>query len=339
MHWRGILVLLVGLIGVFGITLGLACGSGSDHDRVSMGDDDTDGNGPPDSDDDNADDDDDDDVSPPSEEVLIPAGPFFMGEEPEYLYGYDDERPRHEVQMSAYYIDIDEVTNAEFLAFLAENPDNLCDDVPCGCDVHATHEMAGIYLDGTEWKVDYGFENRPANCVSWHGAKAYCEWVGGTLPTEAQWEKAAKGADEHFVYPWGEEWRTLSSNWWDNGDPWEDGQWPTTTPGCTFDGTQYEGGYQTEDGRSPYGVCDLAGNVWEWVADWYSEDYYKNEPEGDWVDPQGPTDGTAKGRRGGSWFDERWYALMYHSTTHRRGHRHPDGLDAFTGFRCARSAE
>jgi formylglycine-generating enzyme required for sulfatase activity len=326
---------------LFAFLFAVACDTATEDEPIRQGSDDDDNDGgPPDLDDDADDDadDDDDDSTPPGEEILIPEGPFFMGEEPEFPYGYDNERPRHEVQMSAYYIDTTEVTNTDFLAFLAEHPDNLCSDEPCICDMHVQYTYAGIYLEGEEWKVDSGFENRPAMCVTWYGALAYCEWLGKTLPTEAQWEKAAKGADEHYVYPWGDEWKAHASNWMQSDDPWEDGSWPATTPTCTFDGTLYEGPYQTDDGRSPYGVCDLSGNAWEWTWDWNDGNYYKTEPEGGWVDPQGPADGWLKTLRGGCWRDEANY-LYRQATSHRGRAYEPNHIDEFTGFRCARPAE
>ena len=229
--------------------------------------------------------------------VIIPAGPFKMGSQDGK--GREDERPQRDIYLDAFAIDQVEVTNERYLAFLKatghRNPPN-----PYGSGY--LHEATGI-------------EKLPVVQVTWYDAKAYCAWAKKRLPTEAEWEKAARGTDGR-LYPWGND---LPS--------------PTR---ATFD-REWEGEKTMHPvgalpaGDSPYGVKDMSGNAREWVEDWYDPDYYKHAPD---RNPTGPTKGVVRSIRGGSWHSPLWdigvasrgrggFALQTHGT----------------GFRCAKSVE
>jgi len=193
---------------------------------------------------------------------LIPAGEFSMGSDSSET----DERPVHTVFLDAYYIDKYEVTNASYSACVAVN---VCDPPK----QPNSFSRASYY--GTSQ-----FENYPVIFVDWRMAKTYCEWRGAQLPTEAQWEKAARGTDGR-TYPWGDGLECAKANY----------------GGCVQD-TNFIG--SAERGKSVYGVYDMAGNVWEWIAGWDSADYYQNSPA---TDPKGPDAGVSHVLRGGSWAD------------------------------------
>jgi serine/threonine-protein kinase len=215
-----------------------------------------------------------------AEMVYVPAGEFLMGSED--ADAWDDEAPEHRVYLDDYWIYKYEVTNEQYAEFLNEMGNQTEGGVTW---LYAGDEDANIHKSGGEWVVDSGYEYHPVVEVSWYGAQAYCEWAGGRLPTEAEWEKAARGEDGS-TYPWGE-----------------------ANPNCNLaqygncSGETIEVG-SLPDGASPYGALDMAGNVWEWVADWYDEDYYKTSP---YENPSGPNNGIYRVIRGGSWYSHEWY--------------------------------
>jgi iron(II)-dependent oxidoreductase len=221
-----------------------------------------------------------------AEMVLVPAGEFWMGSEE----GDDDEKPRHRVYMDAYYIDKYEVTNALYKRFM-----------------DATGRSAPLYWNDSK----FNGARQPVVGVSWDDADAYCKWAGKRLPTEAEWEKAARGTDGR-KYPWGAQWDSSRANSDESklGRAKEVGSYPT--------------------GVSPYGVHDLAGNVWEWVADWYDRNYYERSPE---RNPTGPPAGQNKVLRGGAWLDSPFYLR----SAYRVGSSHPH--HDYIGFRCARGGQ
>jgi len=183
--------------------------------------------------------------------VLIPAGAFLMGStDPE---ARNSERPVHRVYVDAFYMDMHEVTNLEYQRFVLANPEWQKDRIP-----RSLH--SGSYLkhwNGTNYPG--GKAHHPVVYVSWYGAMAYATWAGKRLPTEAEWEKAARGGDEGLKYPWG---NTI------------------TTPGRANYGnnirdTRAVGSYAANG----YGLYDMAGNVWEWCLDAYDGDFYSTSPD------------------------------------------------------------
>ena len=235
--------------------------------------------------------------------VAVPAGPFTMGRDD----GEPDERPAHTVQLPAFRIDRVPVTNADFAVFLnavgvrGEGGQRLYDD---------DDRDARVHRRGARWVVEAGYESHPAVEVSWHGARAYCAWRGARLPTEAEWEKAARGTDARR-YPWGNEAPDPSRARYGSG-------WNATVPVGVH-----------PRGASPYGVLDAAGNVWEWVSS-----AYRAYP---WRADDGREDASAdavRGTRGGG-HDSPPGAI----TATQRGRtlsRAPDAGHHNIGFRCAR---
>lgn len=238
-----------------------------------------------------------------SDRVLIPAGPFTLGssEDP-------DARPRHTAYLESFYIDRYEVTNAQYARFL-----NATDGLADRC---AGHICADTRLENPEshivsrrghYRVEEGYAHHPVTNVSWYGAQAYCRYYGGRLPTEAEWEKAARSSDGR-TYPWG-----------DSPDP------GNLNAGNRIGDTKPIGSYP--GGMSPYGVHDLAGNVWEWTADWY-EPYPGSSHRSPFYGEK------YKVLRGGSWNHPDRDARVTH-----RDIAHPARRIHVVGFRCARDRQ
>lgn len=243
--------------------------------------------------------------------TYIPAGEFTMGSDEFEL----DERPVHTVYLDEYWIDKYPVTNAEFVRFLNDTkPENVA------VWLDLTSEETKIVFDGITYSVMPGFENFPIIQVSWYGADAYATYRGKQLPTEAEWEKAARGTDER-LYPWGGDIDSGRVNYWDSGDPYDN----NPTPVGFFDGRN-EKGFQTIDSPGPYGTYDLAGNVREWCHDWYKWNYYSKAPL---KNPIGPGDGNDKVVRGGGY--------LFHTDKLRTTFRssfEPGTTNSYIGFRC-----
>ncbi|HSB45520.1 MAG TPA: SUMF1/EgtB/PvdO family nonheme iron enzyme [Nitrospira sp.] len=222
--------------------------------------------------------------------VLVPVGEFTMGSDK----GDDDEQPVHRAFLDSFYIDKFEVTNGRFAKFV----EAIQSEPPWG---FADKETPVLHPD------------QPVRWVNWMDATGYCLWAGKRLPTEAEWEKAARGTDGRN-YPWGND--------------------PPTPAHAVFglkEGADTVSSIGNRDkGKSPYGVHDMAGNLYEWTADWYDEEFYLKNPA---INPRGPAEGTAKVQRGGSYTNTP-YRLR--STFRTKGD--PTEHDPNVGFRCAQDA-
>lgn len=234
--------------------------------------------------------------------IVVPAGTFPMGVPKGDRDGGRDEYPRHEVMLDNYYIDIYEVTHGRYAEF-----------------VKATGHRTPVnpkYPKRTLWNdnLSDSLAERPVINVDWQDADAYCRWAGKRLPTEAEWEKAARGTDDRR-FPWGNVEPThkhLNFN-----QQWQGEK--TLMPVGSY-----------EAGKSPFGAYDMAGNVWEWVADWYDPLYYEKSPA---VNPKGPDTGTYKVLRSSGWSVETPLVRLF-----TRVKSDPMNRNDSTGFRCAKDA-
>jgi sulfatase modifying factor 1 len=245
-------------------------------------------------------------LAPPNEIqglVLIPAGPFPMGVPAGARDGGRDEYPRHEVHLNAYYIDKYEVTNGRYLEFMRATGHRA--------PQHPIDPKRNLWQGGL---MPESVVDRPVINVDWYDADAYCRWAGKRLPTEAEWEKAARGTDDRR-FPWGNVEPTdkhLNYNQHWQGEK-------TLMPVGSY-----------EAGKSPYGVYDMAGNVWEWVADWYDEHYYEHSPP---RNPKGPPSSGFKVIRSSGWHVETPLVRIF-----TRVKSDPRNRNDSTGFRCAADA-
>lgn len=227
--------------------------------------------------------------------VFVPAGEFQMGADSADAAA--DEYPRHTVYLDAFWIGRTEVTNGMYAKCVA---DGICSE-----PAERKSATRGSYYGNSSFK-DYPVVN-----VDWTQAQTYCAWAGGRLPTEAEWEKAARGTDER-AYPWGNEEPACALGNFDNCIP------DTVKIGL------YPGG------ASPYGLLDMAGNVMEWTADWYSSSYYSDSPA---ENPTGPSSGPYKVVRGG-YYGSLTSVSLYNIRSARRSVEYVDRAEDTIGFRC-----
>jgi formylglycine-generating enzyme required for sulfatase activity len=239
--------------------------------------------------------------------VYVPAGEFIMGSDEGP--GGGNSRPMHTVYLDTFYIDKTEVTNAQY---------RKCVETGACSQPH----NAGWYNDPNR-------AEHPVVWVDWYQADAYCRWAGKRLPTSAEWEKAARGTDG-LRYPWGDTFDRNGLNFTDDIRNWRPELGDAITEGDGYVDTAPVGSFPT--GASPYGALDMAGNVYEWVADWYDEDYYSQLPE---RNPPGPDSGTYREIRGSSWDCH----LERHAYCAGRGWYSPGDGNNEMGFRCAWSSQ
>lgn len=254
-------------------------------------------------------------AQPPEGMVLIPAGPFQMGS----TTGDVDEAPVYTVELDAFYIDQHEVTNAEYQAFVTTTGY----PAPRGIGYTEVYEL--LKHDYEPWR-DPGFNHphQPVTTVTWFDAAAYCESAGKRLPTEAEWEKAARGDLEDACYPWGSaEPDNTAANFADSHTEFE---WRSTNVNDGFLFTAPVGTFPPNG----YGLFDMAGNVWEWCADWYSPTYYAESPH---RNPKGPHIGERRVLRGGT-----WYRAAHTLRNAERVSDFPENSLNVVGFRCAMDA-
>lgn len=212
--------------------------------------------------------------------MYVPAGEFLMGSESELAF--NNEAPAHIVTLDAFWIYKFEITNAQYRACITENS--------CQGDAN-----------------DYPENDLPVVNITWFEADAYCTAMGGRLPTEAEWEKAARGTDDR-EFPWGDESPTCDLAYMEKCGP---GKIPVGS---------------LPDGVSPYGVMDMSGNAWEWVADWYDFYYYEDSPN---TNPTGPVEGEKHVVRGVTWYPfHRSMRVSY------RWSYYPENSYSTIGFRC-----
>jgi formylglycine-generating enzyme required for sulfatase activity len=258
--------------------------------------------------------------------VLIPAGSFLRGVPAEAEIGALFERPQASIYLDAFYMDKHEVTVFQYQKCVKEK----------GCtDYHLKGQESDWWKYSTLKTCNWGKPGQgshPINCVNWGQARAYCKWAGKRLPTEAEWEKAARGTDGR-KFPWGNEKAhcglAVMSNW--------NSKMPNklrdSSDGCGK-GQTWPVGSKSPAGDSPYGLQDMAGNVTEFVNDWFDFDYYKSSPV---KNPSGPATGTHRACRGGSFYEYRmnWLGDVYSFRGASRGRVSPMYRGPSMGFRCA----
>ena len=270
-------------------------------------------------------------IADPDGMVRIPAGEFRMGTA-SGSGGLPDEQPERPILLSAFYIDRFEVTNEAYLLFVSMTGHRMPEN---------SNPAATLWKDG---KPLPAIARHPVVNVSWTDADAYCRWTGTRLPTEAEWEKAARGTDGRR-YPWGNEWDPSLAN---SASYWA-GRTVEFTSGADWEAFWVKGegariakekGVNGEVLTMPvgsfpgavsvYGLFDMAGNVAEWVQDWYDPNYY---PVGPLTNPTGPSRGAIKSMRGGSWLKP---AVSLRTSDRDWGTM--DSRPSGTGFRCAQDA-
>lgn len=279
--------------------------------------------------------------------MLVPSGDFWMGDAFDEGYPEDGETPVREVHVPAFRIDATTVTNQAFAAFVRATGHRTTAEVEgCSAVFHSAYAGGGadvigrpaqtpwwLTVAGATWQHPEGAgsditrrQNHPVVHVSHDDALAYCAWAGKRLPTEAEWERAARGGLDRARFPWGDElqigkrWRlNIFTGDFPGTNTGEDG-FLTTAPVKTY-------------APNGFGLYQVAGNVWEWCADWFSPRAPLDAPR---VDPTGPADGSTRVMRGGSYLCHDSYCHRYRVAA--RSSAPPDSTSANLGFRCANDA-
>lgn len=261
--------------------------------------------------------------------VLIPPGEFWMGAVPGDGEADESELPRHRVEItSGFWMSVTEVTVGQYKQFCC-----------------ATGRQMPPFPEFQNEKLNPGWnwENHPITMVTWDDAKAYCEWVGGRLPTEAEWEYAARDGEEGKKYVWGDD-NTPLVNGYKHANVGDESCYRKYSNDAQIRGIfkkfgyfkGYDDGYAWTSpvgGFAPngFGLYDMAGNVWEWCSDWYDKDYYGGSPR---RDPNGPSAGKYRAFRGGGWFDDPWFTRLSYRDRVKPGDRVGN-----LGFRVVRDME
>jgi len=279
---------------------------------------------------------------PQGEFVLIPTGNFAMGDHHGTGYPADGETPVHQVHLDAFRMGATTVTNAEFAAFVQDTGYHTTAEhhgvsavfyaAFQGQRTDILHQVPDVpwwlAVQGANWRHPNGpgsnlagLEDHPVVHVSWDDAMAYCTWSGTRLPTEAEWEYAARGGLARRTYAWGDE-LTLGGEW--NCNIWQ-GRFP-------HDNTAEDGYLTTARVKTyqpnGYGLWQMAGNVWEWCHDWFDPGYYSHAPTDD---PPGPESGDRRVMRGGSYLCHDSYCNRYRVSA--RNSNTPDSTSGNIGFR------
>ncbi|WP_119731735.1 formylglycine-generating enzyme family protein [Thermomonospora amylolytica] len=279
--------------------------------------------------------------------ALIPGGEFRMGGDDPDAFPEDGEGPVRTVRLSPFLIDKYAVANRQFAAFVKATGYVTEAErygwsfvfhlhVPPGTPVMdgtVAEAPWWVAVPGAYWKAPEGpgssierRPNHPVVHVSWNDARAYAAWAGKRLPTEAEWEMAARGGLDQARYPWGDE---LTPKGRHRCNIWQ-GTFPVHDIGEDgFTGTAPVNAYAPNG----YGLHNVSGNVWEWCADWWSTDWHAADTPETRIDPKGPPTGTARVIRGGSFLCHDSYCNRYRVAA--RTHNTPDSTTAHTGFRCA----
>ena len=243
--------------------------------------------------------------------VFVRGGTFEMGDLFDSGFS-EDEKPVHSVKVSSFWMSEYEITNTQFCVFLNEKGNPVEGGVPW---LDLTDDDCLVEKRGDRFIPKRGFGNHPVVEVSWYGARAFAEWLECRLPTEAEWEYAARGEGRWIKYPNGDDLTYDDANFAGTGGR---DRWDQTSPVGNFP-------------PNALGLYDMAGNVWERCWDWYDENYYSNSPP---TDPQGPAEGVYRVLRGGAWDYSSW---ICRTTT--RGFYKPDGMTASIGFRVVCNVE
>ncbi len=270
-------------------------------------------------------------LNDPDEMVFVSSGEFFMGNED----GLDNAQPVHSVHIDGFYIDKYEVTNAQFTRFLNEAYSNgyiQCtasgdiskDGIPLvRKDYYYGYKLHQYHFDNGKFVVVPYKESNPVAFVTWYGARCYAEYYGKELPTEAQWEYAARGGEQSHYYDY-----SGSNNWLDVG-------WFKVSSIDSHCLTRPVGHLDPNE----LGIHDMSGNLSEWCSDWYNADYYNSSP---FYNPQGPEEGRSKVLRGGNWYDKYRESQMgeedysvFHVTY--RSATGPSSGTQYWGFRCIKN--